>query len=306
MDTDAAAGFAAGDTEADEGHDDDGKGVEEALVKLDFGGHDGGGAPHFFAYDIVVEFHGVHGGDVVVGPVEVVGGDAQVALRLPTAGKVFAVAVDGAVYKVEAVPFAGEGVVLNAGAGDAVYQLVLVVVNVAVELVDAKSLGIEALGIYLCAMLGLEVNVAEVVLLASVDVVAFELGKAPVVDGDDEVAEDKHYQRHDGRAVEVGPHESPVADAAAEDGDDLGVAGHLGGEKDDADEDEERTVEVDEAGDEVEVVAINNLPQRRMAAEEVVEFFRYIECDDDDYDERHRHEEGLQVLQQDVPVKFWH
>ena len=218
----------------------------------------------------------------------------------------FAVAVDGAVYKVEAVPFAGEGVVLNAGAGDAVYQLVLVVVNVAVELVDAKGLGVEALGIYLCAMLCLEVDVAEVVLLAGVDIVVFKGSKGAVVDRDEEVAEDEDDEGYDEGAVEIGPHETTVADAAAEDGNDFGVARHLGGEEDDADEDEKGAVEVDEAGDEVEVVAINNLPQRRMAAEEVVEFFRYIECDDDDYDERHRHEEGLQVLQQDVPVKFWH
>ena len=33
----AATAFAAGDAHADEGHDEDGQGVEEALVEFDFG-----------------------------------------------------------------------------------------------------------------------------------------------------------------------------------------------------------------------------------------------------------------------------
>ncbi len=55
VNSDAAACFAAGDTEADEGHDNDGEGVEEALVEFNLGGGDGGGAAHLFVHDVAVE-----------------------------------------------------------------------------------------------------------------------------------------------------------------------------------------------------------------------------------------------------------
>ena len=50
-----------------------------------------------------------------------------------------------------------------------------------------------------------------------------------------------------------------VAHAAAQNGDNFGVTRHLGGEEDDADKDEQRTVQVDKAWDEVEIVVHHNL-----------------------------------------------
>ena len=71
-------------------------------------------------------------------------------------------AVDGAVDEVDAFPLVGEGVELDAGAGDAVNKTVVFVIYVAVEVVYAHDIGIVALGIDLHPFLGLEVNVAEV------------------------------------------------------------------------------------------------------------------------------------------------
>ena len=66
----------------------------------------------------------------------------------------------------------------------------MLVIDVAVELVDAHCTGVVAFGIDLNARFGLEVDVAEVVLAAGVDVVVFEFGKGTVVDGDNKVAEE--------------------------------------------------------------------------------------------------------------------
>ena len=95
----------------------------------------------------------------------------------------------------------------------------------------------------------------------------------PVVDGDKEVAECQNDERDNNGAVKVGAEQAAVADAAAENGYYLRVASHLGGEEDDADEDEEWAVEVDKARDEVEVITKDDFAEGSMPSKEVVEFF---------------------------------
>ena len=94
-------------------------------------------------------------------------------------------------------------------------------------MIDCHGARVVAFGIYLHALLGLEVNVAEIAGTQTVDILVFELGKRTVVDRYEETAEDKHHQCHDDRTVEVRPQHAAVADAAAQNGYYLGVTCHL-------------------------------------------------------------------------------
>ena len=94
-------------------------------------------------------------------------------------------------------------------------------------------------------------TLTEVIAGLGLDVLLLELDEVAVGDGYHKVAQHQHYHGHYDRAVQVGSQHAAVADARAEDGYYLGVARHLGGEIEHRDEDEERAVEVYEAGYEV-------------------------------------------------------
>ena len=145
-------------------------------------------------------------------------------------------------------------------------------------------------------------EVAVVASLVSVDVAALEVVESDITDRDDEVAYHEDAQGEDDGSMEIGSQETLVAYAAAEDGDDFGVTCQFGGEEESGDEDEERAVEVEEVGDEIEVVLEDYLAERGFVLEEVVKFFGDIEGDDDDEDDGEPEEEGSEILSKDVAV----
>ena len=105
--------------------------------------------------------------------------------------------------------------------------------------------------------------------------------------------------------MKKGPQHPLVTYSAAQDCDDFRIPRHLGGEEDDGDENEQRTVQVYKAWNEVQVVAEDNLFYRGMVVQKVVQLLRYIKGDDDDYYQRQGQYEGLQILGKDVPVKLF-
>ena len=146
------------------------------------------------------------------------------------------------------------------------------------------------------------VQIAEVVWAVYVDVFVFKFIKCPVVHRNKEVAESQHNNGHDGSTYHVRPQHPAVADAATQDGNNFGIAGHLRGEENHADEDEQWAVEVDKARDEIEVIRKNDFLERSVSAKEIVKFFRYVEGDNDDNDKCHRQQKSLQILEQYVSV----
>ena len=208
-----------------------------------------------------VEVDGVHGFDVYGVFVKVVGGDIEFAQGVIVVNHVFLLAVDGVVEEVGAVPFPACGVVDDAGAGDAVDEAVGGVVDIAVELIHAEKGLVVAFGIDLHPLFVLKVDVAEILLMVGVDVGVFKFDQRLVVDRDEEVAEGQDDEGYEDGSVEVGAEHTPVADAAAQDGDYFGVACHLRGEENHADEDEQGAVEVHKTRDEIEVIIKDDRPK---------------------------------------------
>ena len=166
----------------------------------------------------------------------------------------------------------------------------------AAELVGTLQVDVVALGIDLHAGFRLEVQVTVEAGGLGLDVVLLKVDKLPVGDGDYEVAEQEDHQGHDDGAVEIGSQQAAVADAGAQDGDNLGVAGHLGSEEEHGDEDEQRAVEVDEARDEVAVVVEDHLAEGGVVREELVELLADVESDDNDNNQSQGQQESLDVL----------
>ena len=175
VEADATAGLAARHPHSNKGHDDDGQRVENSLVELDFGGDNGTGAPHFLADNVAVQLDGVHGFDAPCHGVEVVGRNTEVLHRLLDVRNALAVvACDDVVVQSFALPFLLYRVVDNGFAGDAVDEPVRGIVDVAVEVLDAQGVGVVAFRVNLHPLLALEMNVAEPLGVAGVDVLVFE------------------------------------------------------------------------------------------------------------------------------------
>ena len=152
------------------------------------------------------------------------------------------VVADDVVVQPLTLPFLLHGVVDDGIAGDAVNQLVRGVVDVAVEVLDAQGVGVVAFGVNLHPLLALEMDVAEPLRVAGVDVLVFKRHHGAVVDGDEEVAKRQYDEGDNHRAVDVGAKQPSVTHAAAQNSDDFSVPRHFGGEEDNADEDEQGAI----------------------------------------------------------------
>ena len=122
--------------------------------------------------------------------------------------------------------------------------------------------------------------------------------------GDDVHVQAERQEGDDARGNEVRDHHPAVAHAAAEDGDDLAVRGHPGGEEDHRDEDEQRREHVYEVRDVVKVVVEDDRTQRGLVLDEVIDVLRQVDDDDDADDEQQRYEEGQDELLDDVAVDY--
>jgi hypothetical protein len=148
----------------------------------------------------------------------------------------------------------------------------------------------------------LEVEVAVETFLVAFDVLAFKILEPDVALGDDEVADHEDEEGEYASTVQVGAEHALIADAAAQDGHNFGVGGHFGGEEKCGDEDEQRPVEAEEVGDEVQVVFEDDFVSGCAVANKVVEFFGDVESDDDDDDDDEPEQEVFEVLPQYVAV----
>lgn len=102
--------------------------------------------------------------------------------------------------------------------------------------------------------------------------------------------------------MQIGSENTSVADAASKYGYYFGVAGHLGGEEEGGDEDEERSVEVEEVWDKVEIVFEDNLFEGSVIAQKVIQFFRHIERNDYDNDQNQPKEEVFKIFAKNIAV----
>ena len=179
----------------------------------------------------------------------------------------------------------------------------------AVHVLDGELVGrvvpaAEGLDVDELARRDLVVDVAQVEVVVALDVLGLEFDARGVGMRDHVEVEPQREQRDQRRRRDVGHHHPVVADAAGQDGDDLGVRRHPGGEEDHRDEDEQRGEHVDQVRDVVAVVVEDDRLERRLVLDEVVYLLREVEDDDHDDDEQHRQEEGRDELLRDVPVYF--
>ena len=87
-----------------------------------------------------------------------------------------------------------------------------------------------------------------------------------------------------------------VAHATGHDGDDLAVARQLRGEENHRDEDEQRTEHIHEVWDEVQVVVKDDLPDRHLILEEVIQLLRQVKHDGNTHNQHNREEECAEEL----------
>jgi hypothetical protein len=146
------------------------------------------------------------------------------------------------------------------------------------------------------------VYVAHVVLIAVFDILPFKILYIRVVYRYYKVAENKHYQRYDRSSIHIWYQHSPKADAVAKYGYNLGVARHLGCKKDNRYKHKQVAKQIDKAGYEIQVILKNNQLQRGVATKEVVQLFRYVENNYNDYNQPNGRTEGFQKLAQNVAV----
>ena len=134
------------------------------------------------------------------------------------------------------------------------------------------------------------------------EILELEVVELPVGRGDDEVGHDQREQHDDDGSYHVG-HQHPVeTDAVVEDGDDLVARRELRGEPDHADEGEQRNEEVDEIGDEVEVVTRNHLFGRHIVAHKPLDILRHVEHDDNGHQQGDGEHHRAQHLPEQIAV----
>mgnify|MGYP003547727352 FL=1 len=93
-------------------------------------------------------------------------------------------------------------------------------------------------------------------------------------------------------------------DSAGEDGDDLGVSGHLRSEEYHRYEYEQRTEHIHKVRNEIHIIIEDDGPQRRLLSHEIVDSFTDIEDYDNAYDQDQRHEEGADELPDYIQVNL--
>jgi hypothetical protein len=120
--------------------------------------------------------------------------------------------------------------------------------------------------------------------------------------GDEEIGQVKRHQTQENRRYQIREQKPPETDPAAQNGNDLTVGRHFGGEKYDRNKGEKITEKVDKIGYEIEVIRKNDFLQRRFFFDEIINLLRNIEYNDNDYQQRYGKEKGPKKLFNDIYV----
>jgi hypothetical protein len=139
-----------------------------------------------------------------------------------------------------------------------------------------------------------------------VDVSLFKGEHAPVGVRDDEICQEKRKRPKDHCRYEIGEQHTPEADAAAEDCNNFGIRGHPGSEKDDGDESQQVTEQVDEIGNKIEVIIKNDCLKRGIPAQKIINFLRNIENNDDKNQQHQGEKECAQEFPDDIQINGPH
>jgi hypothetical protein len=161
---------------------------------------------------------------------------------------------------------------------------------------------VESFNVYLRAFLYLNMYVAHVVLITVFDIFPFKILYIRVVYRYYKVTKNKHYHSYYRRSIHVWHQHSPKAYTIAQYGYNFGVTSHLGCKENDRYKHKQVAKQIDKAGYEIQVILKNNQLQRGVATKEVVQLFRYVENNYNDYNQPNGGTEGFQKLAQNVAV----
>jgi hypothetical protein len=120
--------------------------------------------------------------------------------------------------------------------------------------------------------------------------------------GNEEIAQVKRQQGKNQGRDKVGQQQPPEADTTAQYSDDLGITCHFGCEKNDRNKREEINKQVDEVGNEVQVIVDDNGFQWCLVFYKTVKILRNVEYDHDEDQQGNSIEEGSKKLPDNVFV----
>jgi hypothetical protein len=124
--------------------------------------------------------------------------------------------------------------------------------------------------------------------------------------GNYKIGKDEGKQTQDGGRDDIGKQHPAKADPAAQDGDDLCVGGHPGGEKNNGNKGQKVAEEVDEVRDKVEIVIEYDRVERCIPLQEVIDLFGDIKDDHDENEEEQGKEECSQKFLNDIEIDRLH
>ena len=232
--------------------------------------------------------------DEIATPIKVITMNAKgLSLRIGIGLHRLVVTVEGSYGNTLSFPQEVDGVVYYLVGAYTLFQFSVLVVGVLLEEYGTLLVDVVVERTNLHTHSRLEVQVAVEAALRSVDVLVLEHLELYVAARYDEVAYEQNSYGENQRAVQIGPQHTSVADAAAQNGDNLCVAGHLRCEEQRRDKHKQRAVQVEEVGDEVEIVFEYNFAYRGLVLDEVIQFFRHVERDDNDDDKYQPQQERL-------------
>lgn len=224
---------------------------------------------------------------------------------LGTAGDVLLESLQLALLPVAHTPVelgVGDGVILHLHSREVAHEL-LVLKLVEFEAVALLRVVVVVLDVGYHAFVHLQLHIVGrcvlgVVAVECLEILAYHRAVGYLV-GPEIVGEggDKHTRNH------VGAHETLEGDAGGQHGDDLRVAGQLGGEEDDGDEDEKRTEKIGVVGDEVGIVIEDDGSPRGMILRELGEILVEVEDYGNGDDQGNGEEIGADELLDDIPVQ---
>ena len=150
----------------------------------------------------------------------------------------------------------------------------------------------------------LNVYVGVAVVVGVFDVFPLEIGNVGVVDGYDEIAEYQYHKGYYRRTNDVRLYHLLETYAVAQNGDYFGMPSHLGGEIHHRNEHKQRTEQVYETRNEVEIILNYNKMQGCVVFKEVVQFLAHVEHYDNDNNQAYCQTEGGDKLAQNVFVYY--
>lgn len=283
----------------DDGQDKGRKGIADSFMALD-GEFRGVDASELHAPDFIDQLPGGEGFHVVTLHLVILWGHVQRGIDMVPVGDELLVAhkspspviVDGPPCRI-LIPADVVG-------RDLLHQLLLL--KFLHGETGADVAGTESIHIDIHPRFNLAVDMALDLKVVVVDIVVPEVYSFTVGTGNDVIPQEPGEEGDEGRRYQVGAHQPLVGNSAAQNGDDFGIVGHLGGEVDDRNKDKKRTEEVGKVRNEVEVILKDNVFGGDVFRNEFVEVFRDVEDRGDADDQGNGIEEGSEELPGDIKV----